>query len=70
MWGHVTKHFKSGVALLLVLAALAVGWALLARVWFFVIVACVGSVALLAAACRISSQALADVLPRIRSGLS
>jgi probable Rubsico expression protein CbbX len=50
MWGHVTKHFKSGVALLLVLAALAVGWALLARVWFFVIVACVGSVALLGVA--------------------
>jgi probable Rubsico expression protein CbbX len=47
MWGLGTKHFKTGVALIVVLAALVVGWLFLSHLWFVIIVACVGSTALL-----------------------
>ncbi|MGH2916738.1 MAG: hypothetical protein ACRDMX_17305 [Solirubrobacteraceae bacterium] len=47
MWGLATKHYKTGVALIVVLAALVVGWLSLSHLWFVIIVACVGSAALL-----------------------
>ncbi len=54
MWGltgrYVLKHFKTGVVLIVVAAAVALGWVFLTHVWFAVIVACVVSVALLGVA--------------------
>jgi probable Rubsico expression protein CbbX len=47
MWGYGAKHFKTGVVLIVVLAALALGWFFLSHLWFAIIVACVGSAALL-----------------------
>jgi probable Rubsico expression protein CbbX len=47
MWGYGAKHFKTGVVLVVVLAALALGWFFLSHLWFVIIVACVGSAALL-----------------------
>jgi probable Rubsico expression protein CbbX len=47
MWGYGAKHFKTGVVFIVVLAALALGWFFLSHLWFVIIVACVGSAALL-----------------------
>jgi probable Rubsico expression protein CbbX len=52
MRGLTTKHFKTGVALILAAAALAVGWSFLSHLWFAVIVACVASVVLFGVANR------------------
>jgi probable Rubsico expression protein CbbX len=50
MWGYGAKHFITGVVLLIVMAALALGWFFLSHLWFVIIVACVGSAALLTVA--------------------
>jgi probable Rubsico expression protein CbbX len=47
MWGLATKQFRTGVALIVVVVALALGWLFLSHLWFVIIVACVGSAALL-----------------------
>jgi probable Rubsico expression protein CbbX len=52
MRGLTTKHYKTGVALILTSAALAVGWSFLSHLWFAVIVACAASVVLLGVANR------------------
>jgi probable Rubsico expression protein CbbX len=56
MWGltgrYVLKHFKTGVVLTVVAAAVALGWVFLAHVWFAVITACAVSVALMGVANR------------------
>ncbi len=54
MWGlaarHLLKHFKIGMILLAVTVALSLGWSYLSHLWFAVIVACGGSIALLGVA--------------------
>jgi probable Rubsico expression protein CbbX len=56
MWGigarFLLKHFKTGVLLAVVLAALALGWSYLPHVWFAVIGSCVGSTVLFGVANR------------------
>jgi probable Rubsico expression protein CbbX len=52
MWGYAAKHFRTGVVLIVVAPALALGWTFLSPVWFAVIVACAVSVALLGVANR------------------
>ena len=54
MWGiavrHLLKHFKIGMVLLALTIALSLGWSYLSHLWFAVIVACGGSIALLGVA--------------------
>jgi len=54
MWGmaarHLLKHFKIGMVLLAITIVLSLGWSYLSHLWFAVIVACGGSVALLGVA--------------------
>jgi probable Rubsico expression protein CbbX len=54
MWGiaarSLLKHFKTGVILIVITVALSLGWSYLSHVWFLIIVACTGSVALLGVA--------------------
>jgi AAA lid domain len=50
MWGiaarSLLKHFKTGMILIVITVALSLGWSYLSHVWFLIIVACTGSVAL------------------------
>ena len=54
MWGiaarHLLKHFKVGMVLVAITVALSLGWSYLSHLWFAVIVACGGSIALLGVA--------------------
>jgi len=51
MWGiaarHLLKHFKIGMVLLAITIALSLAWSYLSHLWFGIIVACGGSIALL-----------------------
>jgi probable Rubsico expression protein CbbX len=47
-WGFTRKNFKISMWLLAVMVALSLAWSYLSHLWFAVIVACGGSVALLA----------------------
>jgi probable Rubsico expression protein CbbX len=77
MWGiaarSLLKHFKTGMILIVITVALSLGWSYLSHVWFLIIVACTGSVALLGVAnhhaWRQTGQAgqSAPPAPRIRA---
>ena len=46
MWVYSLKHFKTGMLLLLVTVAVSAAWSYLPHLFFFIIVTCVGGVAL------------------------